>query len=289
MYWRNSYNGSYSYYFLHGLTAPLDTLVSGVFVVIINVAWLFGLVWLIVAGCRLFGWERPPLAQVIIVAAALVWLSINGLLTPLSIYFYSGASRHTLPIVTLVISLAACCEFVPRVQSLRRLAVACVIFAMVAFVNAGMSEVFATLQLVFLTTLYPAVYMMIPQEAKRKSFALIISGWAATVTGLLVMITAPGVARRLAVFGPSAGLPLRSPVELLPKILEHIQSLFIDTKLNTGFIGMLALAFFLMLAFKRPAQTSPIRKPFQFAVPPVLLCFLAQLLLLPARVDQPKR
>ncbi len=281
LYWRNSLNGSFSFYFLHGLTAPLDTQAAGVIVAIIVLAWTFGLAWMILACHQLFRRDRPPLIRTVMMAAALVWLAVHGLATPLSIYFYSAATRHTLPVAIFVVALAACCEYIPRVQSVRRLVAACAIFALVAFVNTGMSEVLGAVQLALLTILLPAVYTMIPREFRRNSLAFVISGLAATVAALLIMATAPGVAKRLAMFGIDTDSPLRVRADLFPKVLEHIQSFLIDRELNTAFIGMLAICLFLMLTVQRSAQTSPVRKPFQLALPPLLLCLLVQLLLLP--------
>ncbi|MCE2473031.1 MAG: hypothetical protein J4G18_14300, partial [Anaerolineae bacterium] len=281
LYWRNSLNGSFSFYFLHGLTAPLDTQAASVIVIVIIVAWTIGLAWWINAGHQLFGRYRPPLATVIVVAAAMVWLSVHGLITPLSIYSYSSATRHTLPIVILSIAMAAGCAFAPRIQSIRRLALACAIFALVVFVNAGMSEVFAAEQLPLFTILLPAVYAMTPPESRRNCLLLCRSGWVATLAGLLVMATAPGVAIRLAGSDSSLNSPQASPANLFPNTLEHLQSFFIDTELNTAFIGMLVITLAIMVTVRRSTQPKSIGEPFQLAAPPLLLCLIAQLLLVP--------
>ncbi len=281
LYWRNSFNGSYSYYFLHGLTAPLDTLAPLAFVAINIVAWLFGLAWLIVAGRRFLGGESLPLAPVTLVAAALLWFTIYGLVTQHSIYFYSAATRHTLPIAALLIALAACCEFLARLHSTRGFALGCLIFALFAFVNAGMAEVFAVLQLALFTALLAAAYMMIPQAVQRKCYAIIISGWAANCLALITMLSAPGVARRLASFKSWTSMPQRSYADMLHQSLEHIQSLFIDAELNAGFFGMFFFGVFMTLAFRSPhlAPPLPSRRSFQLAALPLWLGFLGQLLL----------
>lgn len=281
LYWRNSFNGSFSYYFLHGLTAPLDTRAASVFVLVIIVVWTFSQAWLIYAGHQLFGQDKPPLAWIIVVAAALVWLTIHGLPSSLSIYWYSAATRHTLPIAILSIALAACCAFAPRIQSIRRLALACAIFALVAFVNAGMSEVFAVVQFALFTILLPAAYAMTPRESRRNCLLLCRSGWVATLAGLLVMATAPGVAIRLAGSDSSLNSPQASPANLFPNTLEHLQSFFIDTELNTAFIGMLVITLAIMVTVRRSTQPKSIGEPFQLAAPPLLLCLIAQLLLVP--------
>ena len=280
-YWRDTQNGSYSYYFLHGLTAPLDTQIAGICVAIIVIALLFGLGWLIVAGQRLLRGKRLPLAMITVLASALVWLSIYGLPSPLSIYFYAAAMRHTLPIAILAIALAACCAVAPRLRSRRRLATACVIFALVAFVNAGLAETFAIVQLLLLTTLPIAIYAMLPAAIKRYSLFLGASGCAATVLALLVMMTAPGVDKRLAIYNTWEQPQLRAPADLLLNILEHSLLVFTGVESNAAFIGMLAISLFLMSAIRRPAISTPIREPFQLARRPLLLCFLGQLMLLP--------
>lgn len=281
LYWRSSLNGSYSHYLLHGLVAPLDVRAPAVFVTIIVAAWLFGLIGLFVSGIRLLGWGKLPLAKVTILAAALVLLSINGFPSPLSIFWFAAADRHTLPIAILVIALAACCAAAPRVSSRRRLAIACVIFALVAFVNAGLAESFAIVQLVLLTSLPIAIYPMLPAATKRYSLYLGASGCAATILALLVMMTAPGVARRLAMFDASEPFALRMSSHILPKFFEQYLSILTAPELISAFVGMLSTSLFLLLVVHRPANTSPIRKPVQLGLRPLLLCLLAQLALLP--------
>ncbi len=281
LFWRNSFNGSYSKYFLYGLVAPLDTLVPSVFVVLIVGIWLFGLVWLIVAGHRLLGQMRPPLSVTILIAAAMVSYSIFCMVSQKSVYWFASASGHTLPIALLTTALAACCAFVPRLQSQRRLAFACALFALVSFAFAGLTEAYAVLQLGILILLLPVVFWLIPSAARRESLALNLCGMAATVASLLVMLTAPGVSRRLAMVDAVTGTSPREPVVLFSNLIFHTHTIFRDIELITGFAGMLALSLFLVLAFQRPAIISPVRKPFQVARAPLLLCLLVQLLLLP--------
>ncbi len=280
-YWRDSYNGKYSYYFLHGLTAPLDRQVVGALVATIVTGLLIGFVWLIVAGQRLLGGQRLPLTKAFVLAASLVWLSIYGLPTQMSIYNYSAALSHTFPIAILVIALAAACAVAPRLQSIRSRMIACAIFAFVAFVNAGLSEPYAYVQLALFTGLMPAVLVLSPKVTRRSCLALNISGWASTILALLVMMTAPGVSRRLAEIDGVAASPLRSLLERLPESHDRVLYVFADADLNATFIGMLAISLFLMSAIRRPAISLPIGEPFQLARRPLLLCFLGQLMLLP--------
>ncbi|MCY3799743.1 MAG: hypothetical protein OXG84_18200 [Chloroflexi bacterium] len=281
LYWRSSLNGSYSFYLLHGLFAPLDVRAPGASAMIIVATWLFGIIGLIVYGIRLLGWQKLPLTKITILAAALVWLSINGLPSPLSLFWFSASLRHTFPIAILVIALAACSAAAPRVRSRRRLATACVIFALVAFVNAGMAETFAVVQLLLLTSLPIAIYAMLPAAIKRYSLYLGASGCAATVLALLMMMTSPGVARRLAMYEVREPFALRMSSPILPKVFEQYLSILMAPEMITAFVGMIFTSLFLLLVVQRPANTSPIRKPFQLGLCPLLICLLAQLALLP--------
>ncbi len=277
-FWRNTLNGSFSFYFLHGLSAPLDTQTPGVFVAIIIVAWTFGLTWLIRAGFQLFGADRPPLATSFVAASALVCYSIHGLVTPGSLYIYAISPRYTLPIAILTIALAAASEVVPRTRSTGKFAAACLMFALVAFLNAGLAETYGVVQLALLTTMLPAIYTLVPRERRQQCLAFGISGCAATLAALSVMATAPGVARRLEWMGRTQ---LPNPAEDILKIIVNLVPNYIDEGQVTGFIGALALALCLMLTIKSQDRYAPIRKPFQLAFPPLLLCLLAQALLLP--------
>jgi len=283
LFWRNIVNGSFSWYFLHGLAAPLDVLTPSTCVVIIIAAWLVGLVWLIDAGRRLVGLPKPPLAQTFVLAAALVALSINGLLTPQSIYWFSASARHTLPIAVVLIAVAAGCEFALRIRKWGRLPVAIAVFALVSFFNAGMAETVAVLQLALLAALFLLVFTVVPAPSRQRCYAFLISGCAASSAALLLMLSAPGVARRLGMFEAWADLPTRSPSELSLAFLEHLQTFFVNTELNAAFMTMFALSLILHLGRedRRQVQAPPSQKPFQLAAPPLVFCMLVQLALLP--------
>ncbi len=159
-----------------------------------------------------------------------------------------------------------------------KFAAACLMFALVTFLNAGLSETSGVVQLALLTTMLPAIYTLIPRERRQHCLAFGISGCAATLAALSVMATAPGTARRLGWIGHTH---LSNPAEDILKIIVNLAPSYIDGGQVTGFIGALALSLGLMLAIKSQDRYAPIRKPFQLALPPLLLCLLAQALLLP--------
>lgn len=78
LYWRAFWNGSYSYYFFHGLIAPVGAVAVRIFPAFIILLWLFGLAFL---ACKVLSWAgvkqyRLPLALVF--AGALVSATVNA-------------------------------------------------------------------------------------------------------------------------------------------------------------------------------------------------------------------
>ena len=277
LFWRNNLNGKFSVHFLHGLAAPLDTRAPSVFVAIIIVALTLGFAWMIHAGRQLVERDCTPLARIIVLAAALVAVSIHELATPQSIYQYTTASAHTLPIAILTLTLAGACTAVPHIHSNRRLTVAAAVFAVLAWVNAGMSEVFGVVQLALFTTLLPTIYLIVLRDYRRICLVLVSSGLVATVIALAVMATAPGVAKRLAMFDRITISPINSPADLVTVTLQHSQSFF----LNPAFIAMTFISLLLLLKVQPSAQSSSTRQPFQLAAPPLFLCVIVQVLSVP--------
>lgn len=277
LFWRSNLNGKFSYYLLHGLVAPLDTRAPSVFVAIIIAALTFGFAWMIHAGRQLVARDSTPRAPMIVSAAALVAISIHELATPQSIFHYSTATTHTLPIAILSLMLAGACTAAPHIRSNRRLTVAAAVFAALAFVNAGMSEVFGVVQLALFTTLLPITYLIVLRDYRRICLILVSSGFVATVIALAVMPTAPGVTRRLAMFDRITTSPISSLADLVTVTLQHSQSFF----LNPAFMAMTFISLFLLLRVQPPARSIPTRQPFQLAAPPLILCVIAQVLNLP--------
>ena len=89
LYWREIHNGSYAHYFLHGLVAPLDTLVPQFATYTIVVLWMAGAIGLAYQGMSILKVDGDRLTVGLAFAGLIVAAAINALYHPQSFFWYS--------------------------------------------------------------------------------------------------------------------------------------------------------------------------------------------------------
>lgn len=275
---RNLWNGSYSDYVLHALVAPLGAAAPRVIPVITIALWFVGLVWLVyrvLAFARVKKFQRTT---AIALGAAIAAVTINGLLTPRAIYWFAASVRYTLPLAILSLYLALTLEMLTRQGSLRWAAIA---GALICFFNAGLSEMYLVVQLMFFIVSLPATYVFLKGPPRRYIIVMFGTGFLASLASMIVQLTSPGVTIRAGHFEEYWGVPDRSLYNLLKKSAAEMLELAIDPEIFAGFILLLALSLFVMLTVYRPTKQSLACGPMRLARSPLLFGLLVQLLCLP--------
>ena len=114
LHWRETWNGSYSYYFFHGLVGSFAPGITSVMPTIIMALWLLGLSWLCYQGLTILRIKKQRLTLAVALAAAVLSATINGLVSPESILWYSASVRYTLPLALITLYLAISLELTKR-------------------------------------------------------------------------------------------------------------------------------------------------------------------------------
>ncbi len=281
LHWRQTWNGSYADYFLHGLVAPLGAAAPALAPAAIMSLWLAGLAWVVHRVLALLGVDRHRLPIALGLAALIVAVSVNALFSLESIYWYAASARYALPLALLAIYGGLTLEYGCRPRSRRMTGAAiCASFAL-CFFAGGLSEIHLALQIVVITLALPAVYALVPKSARAPFLLLLASGWAATLASLAVQLTAPGVSIRASRIAETTALPNRDLVYMLSRSVEEVFFYLADSRSFAAFIMLLAASLTLTVAFYEPAARLRIHKPIQFARLPLLGALAFQLICVP--------
>ncbi len=282
LHWRETWNGSYSYYFFHGLVGSFAPGITSILPAIIVALWLLGLSWLCYQGLTVLRIKKQRLTLAVALAAAILSATINGLVSPESILWYSASVRYTLPLALITLYLAISLELTKRQVSRRGKALAALAGAVASFGIAGFSELHMALQILLFSAAFFAAFTFLRGRERSVALVMFSSGWCGTVASSLVQITAPGTAIRAAILQEKfAGIAKRDLDYVLRESLSKALEYAVDLDIFTGFILLFAFALFFMLSFWRPCGRPELAGPFQFRQKPLLLGLAVQLLCAP--------
>ena len=164
LHWRDTWNGSYSYYFVHGLVARWDTLVPSLTAIFIIVTWSLGLGWLVWQILAFMEVKRYRSALAISLAALCVAASINAFYSPQSMYWFSASVRYTFPLAVFTVYLALMVVVAKRLRSNARLALSTLAAAAICFISAGFAETYLVYQLVFMSLMLTGLYVFVARN-----------------------------------------------------------------------------------------------------------------------------
>ena len=281
MYEFYKWTGSYSNWFLKGMTAQLFTVAPRIAPGLIVISWLVCLSWLIFQGLTRLRMNdsRWPLA--VALAALAVAAAINAFYSPQSFYWYAASTRYTLPLALLAIYLALVFWTGQRTRSRRSLLLSLIAGGLLCFIMAGASEMFAVFQLAFLTFCLLAVFAF-SQPSARYCYARIFgAGWLVTLAGFLIQLSAPGTAARAAAIEERLGQLNRTLLALMPKTFSLTFDHLEHPPVFAGFALLLGAGLLVMLFKYQPPALSKTSRAVGPVWPALWLSLAFQLLWLP--------
>ncbi len=277
-YW-NGWHPSYTYVLSYDLLTPLGPENMPPLMPVIIIAVLFvGVAWIILHVLRVLQVARDKLMIASALAALVVVATIVSFHTRESIFWYSAAIRHTLPVGIFILYLGLTLEIAARPLRHAQLALAAVFGGLLCFVNAGMSELQAAIQIVFLLLLMAGFRVFFGNPLRSAKQVMFAVGWVGSVLSFLVQLSAPGSASRMA---QMATLDFTNPVRDLPllvvKTLESSYELLGHQGSILGFTLLMAAGLVATLLVYKPTMAPGIRRSMSVAAPPLLLGLLIQL------------
>ncbi len=279
---RNSWNGSYSNYFVQFLFASNGEAAPAVFPPLIIVIWLIGLAWLTLIALKHLRVEAHRLPLALVVAGLLVASAINGFQSAQSQYWMAANVAYALPVALLILIIAVGIQLALR-PGRRISAVACFV-AVVCLFNAGFSPMYLVFQGAALSVLLLGTMLFLHDTVRRRCLILLAAGWLSTAAAALILVTAPGFAGRLGSHVYTE-LNLGSPIRALPElVLRSFETLFEQIGHQpafTGFALMLSLSLFVTLSmYRRQSSLGPVR-PAALVKRPLWAALIMQVLFLP--------
>ena len=279
---RDTWNGTFTSYFLQFLFESRGELAPALFPPLIIAIWLIGLAWLALIALRTMRGARLHWPVALIVSGLLVAASINGFQSAQSYYWMAASVNYTLPVALLVVIIAIALQPVLRPDLPVRAALAFV--ALSCFVNAGFSAMYLVFQGAVLTALLPFSLLFAPKASRPRCLLLIVTGLLGTAAAALVMMTAPGFSGRLGshVYAElNLGPPIRALPELLSRSLEILFEQVGHQPAFTSFALMLSLGLCLGLCLYRPQPAPGRHRAAALARRPLWTGLVVQALFLP--------
>ncbi len=281
LYWRDIHNGSYTHYFLHGLLAPLDTLIPPITPTVIIVLWLLGLAWLISQALSALQVRQGRLLIAITLAAVIVTAAINAMYSLEAFYWYSASTRYTLPLAVFTIYLALVVKAARSVQALGARVAVALVGATLCFIIAGLAEMYLVFQLAFLISLIIFFFVFADKSARFSYIVLLGAGLAGTCASLFLQLTAPGVAlRSIKIAQSDLAQSMRSLPALFSETANRTFQYIGHQEAFAGFVLLLAGGLFLTLRLYK-APLSPPRFQATISRKPLWLGLIVQLCFMP--------
>ena len=273
----NTWSGSYANWLFKGLTAPLDTLLPMIMPMMIVALWLVGLAWLVFQGLGHLRIDHSRWMLSAAAAALTVAAAIDAFYSPQSFYWYSANTQNALPLALLTIYMALALWLVQRRGRLWGI----IAGAALCFIAAGSSEIFAAFQAASLTFCLLALFALLPAP-RRRPYALVFGvGWLATLAGLVIQLNAPGTALRAEHIAQTIRQPDRSISVLIYETATQSFAYINHPQAIAGFVMLMAVGLLVMLVKYKPHFTSKAARPIKFALPPLWLGLIFQLLWMP--------
>lgn len=286
--WRNTWNGSFTDYLIHGLLAPLGASAPAAVPALTIALWLIALSALLFQAFALAGLSHFPRLTSVTVAAFIMTFTINAFFSPQSLYFYSASLRHTLPIAGITAFFALLTMLYRRRDAATSASLALVVAGgAICFINAGLGEIFALFQLLCISFACFASIFFVDRPTNRNCRLFLALGLLATIASLIVILTAPGAAIRKGVLDEITSQQNRDFVALASMTLEAAILYLRDPDLIKGIAAAVGLGLVLTLERYRPSAVDNTLQPgFALARGPLLFALACQLLCLPLLLGQ---
>jgi len=281
LHYYNRWSPAYTTVYIKAALSSLGVLLPPLSTLLIIGLWMLGFYLLsreVIALLQLEGSRRLiALSGAALLAAA----AINAFYSPQSFYWFSSNMTYTLPLGALAGCLALAIWLLKRSADTATLYAGAAVCALIMFLTAGAAEMYVVFQIVFLAPL-AALAFAVADMRKRRALAIIAAAMLlATLLGLIIQVTSPGVANRMAADAERYGQPAQSLSELLTLTSQLTFESIGRPASFAGFVLLLVAGLFTALATSKQAATFTSELPGGRLTYAVSLGLASQLLFLP--------
>ncbi len=279
---RDTWNGSYSNYFVQFLFESNGEAAPAVFSLLTIVIWLIGLAWLTLIALRRLRVQQLRLPLALTISGLLVAAAINGFQSLQSFYWMAAVVAYALPVAILTLIIAFALESALRPGG--HISAALGVIAVACLLNAGFAPMFVVFQGATLSMLLLGAMLFLRETNRRRCLILLGAGCLATAAAALIMLTAPGFWVRAGshVYAElNLGPPIRALPALLTRSLEILFEQVGHQPAFTSFALMLSLGLCLALRLYRPQRAPRPQRPAALARGPLWTGLVVQALFLP--------
>ncbi len=211
----NRWTSAYSSIFLRLSLAECAVALPPLLTLLIIAIGLLGLYWLLSQIFTQIQLGGPRRVYTLAASGLALAAAINAFYTPESFYWYSASVQYTLPLVCLIVCLALAAWTIDKWSHCRkRLLLGVSACALISFLTAGASEMFLVFQATFLTLLAALAFTVVGGQ-RRRALAIVAGAMLiATVIGLIVQLSSPGIWNRMEADAANYRPPIRSLSQL---------------------------------------------------------------------------
>jgi hypothetical protein len=205
LWWYNNWAGQFTNWTAKGIAGVVGIGSASVFPALIIILWVAALTWTLYQLFALIS-LRLSLPVVLLLAVVIIFAVFDGIPSVIQSLYWIGASiPYTSPLILLTFFIGF---FLRTLRNGRVSPVALVISAVISFIAAGLSEVYAAFQTTVFLLILLGVLLRAPAPLKRSALVILLVGLVCTVIAMVIIITAPGNAVRQSAFTPSSSLPV---------------------------------------------------------------------------------
>ncbi len=272
-------NGSYSTLVMAVALGPFGLAIAQIFPAMLIALQFASTSALLNKSLRMLGIGAHRLAIAMGLSALLVGVVCASVLTRQVYYWYIASMKYSLPLALLLLFLwltMHCASSKPKILKLR---LWMLVGGMLCFFIAGFAETFTIPMLLGLTVMI-GLALRAGGKWRERCLPILGVGWLATVASMLVMITAPAIAPRIASTADRPSVAQRSLLDYVSQVADAWFSHLTVPAALAAFTLMLAVGILVGLwlpAIKTRFDIKAARRV-HLALLPALLC---QILLIP--------
>ncbi len=251
----NEWSPAYTTVYIKAALSSLGVLLPPLSIALIIGLWMLGFYLLSREAIALLRLQGRRWLIALAVSALLAAATINAFYSPQSFYWFSSNMTYSLPLGALAGCLALANWILKRSEKPTILVAGAAVCALIMFLTAGAAEMYVVFQFVFLTLL-AALLLAVVEERKRRALAIIAAAMLlATLVSLVIQMTSPGVAARIAADAERYSPPVTS-LSLLLSLTAQLtfESVGRPTAL-AGFVLMLSAGMYTALSAFQPTAT----------------------------------